>query len=182
MKNIKHLTLIILFTITNSLHLQASNTDSTTYETQRAKVNDLLDERIQKFGEYDLSLEQKTGFFGLLKSKQDLQNSNNILQEIVKMDNKIFLETRTLLRIKDYQAERYQHLANKYDNQVTAYMHTISKLQATNEKLNKEIKDLKNEDSKSSIFMTLFSFIVIGLLIVLHKQRNQMKAQKLTKL
>lgn len=173
---------IIYFFVSKTSHANATLRDSSTFESQRAKVNNLLDERVQKFGDYDLSLTKKTGFFGLMKSKQDLQNSNNILQEIVKMDNKIFMETRTLLRIKDYEAERFQQLATEYDNQVTAYMRTVSKLQASNENLNEEIESLKNAESKTSVSIIFFSIVIISLLIVLQKQKNQMKVQKLTKL
>jgi len=40
--------------------------DSTTFEDQRAKVNSLLDDRSRKFGEYDVSLTQKTGIFAFV--------------------------------------------------------------------------------------------------------------------
>lgn len=156
--------------------------DSISYETQRNKVNNLLDERVKKFGEFDQSLEQKTGFFGLIKSKNDMQKSIDILQDIVKMDNKIFIETRNLLKIKDYQAEKYQQLATEYDNQVTAYMRTISKLQASNEKLKADIEALEKEDHSDGKLHFILSVIIVILLIVILYGYRRTKIQKLTKL
>lgn len=163
--------------------LLANNTlDSISYEKQRSIVNNLLNERVKKFGEFDQSLGQKTGFFGLLKSKNDMQKSIDILQNIVKMDNKIFIETRNLLKIKDYQAEKYQLLAEEYDNQVSAYMRTVSKLQVTNEKLKKQLDDSKKASNSSQKFLFIVGVIILTLLIIIIKQYKQLKFQKLTKL
>lgn len=180
MKNIKITLFLTLSLFVHTVYAQ-STADSTSYEEQRAKVNGLLDDRLKKFGEYDLSLEKKTGIFGLFKTKDDMQKSINILQEIVKNDNKIFIETRQLLVIKDGQAEKYQKLAHEYDMQVTAYMKTISKLQAENENLRKEIDNLEVEDHSNNNILFVIGFIVIGLLVVIFKLYKQSKAQKLTK-
>lgn len=144
-----------------------SNTDSLTFEAQRTTVNNLLDARANKFGEYVTSLDQKTGIFGLFKTSRDMQKSIDILQSIVLTDNKIFIETRKLLSIKDNQAEKYQHLALKYDNQVTAYMKTISKLQATNDKLRLQLKDLENGGNSYRNISFLLTIVIIALLVAI---------------
>lgn len=120
--------------------------DTLTFEVQRQRVNQLLDERSAKFSEYDFSLQQKTGFFGLLKSHQDFENSMQILENIILNDNKIFIETRKLLDLKDGERERFQALALEYDNQITAHMRTVSKLQKENERLHQVIKDLEKKE------------------------------------
>lgn len=180
MKNIKITLFIALSLFINTIYAQSS-ADSTSYEEQRAKVNHLLDDRVKKFGEYDISLEKKTGIFGLFKTKDDMQRSINILQEIVKNDNKIFIETRQLLVIKDGQAEKYQKLAHEYDTQVTAYMKTISKLQAENENLRGKIDTLEVEDNSNDNILFIVGFVLIGLLVVIFKLYRQLKTQKLTK-
>src|SRR5690606_18171017 len=105
--------------LANSKYLEA---DSSLFENQRQRVNMLLEERSRKFGEYDQSLQQRTGIFGLFKSKSDMQKSIDILQAIVINDNNIFIETRKLLDLKDTERDRFQLLATEFDNQVTAYM------------------------------------------------------------
>src|SRR5690606_13655972 len=76
--------------------------DSRTYELQRQKVNQLLEERRARFGKFDESLKKKTGIFGL-KTKKDMQASIDILESIVKTDNNIFVETKKLIDFKDQQ-------------------------------------------------------------------------------
>lgn len=181
MTNIKNIIITGLILLLSSVDLLA-NTDSLSFEAQRQKVNSLLDARASKFGEYGVSLEQKTGIFGMFKTKNDMQKSLNILQEIVKTDNNIFIETRNLLNIKDQQAEKHKELAAEYNNQVTAYMRTISKLQVTNENLKNDILTLKNEDHSDRKLFFIFTIIVIALLAIIFKQYMKIKGKKLTKL
>jgi len=78
--------LAYLFTYSSSFAAQDSilrKTDSLSYESQRQRVNKLLDERTAKFGEYSASLEKKTGVFGLFKTKGDMQKSIDILRALV---------------------------------------------------------------------------------------------------
>ena len=154
---------------------------SNSFEDQRQKVNQLLELRSQKFGEYDLSLQEKTGIFGLFKSKSDMQKSIDILKKIVITDNNIFLETKKLLTLKDSQTERYESLANQYDEQITAYMKTISKLQAQNEKLNLDISELKTQEHNNNVITYLFIFLSIILSSILLYTFNKLKNKNVTK-
>jgi ABC-type phosphate transport system auxiliary subunit len=173
--------LLILFTTTTSLLAQSPLDNSTSFEDQRKRVNNLLNARNQKFGEYDVSLQQKTGIFGLFKSKNDMQKSIDILKQIVVTDNNIFIETRKLLDLKDSEKERYEQLANEYDQQVTAYMKTISKLQAENDKLKDKIKSLEEEDHNSSKYIYVFILIIVALILGLLYQYKQLKSKNVTK-
>lgn len=152
--------------------------DSLLFENQRQRVNFLLEERSRKFGEYDSSLQQKTGIFGLFKTKTDMQKSINILQAIVINDNKIFLETRKLLDLKDTERERFQKMANEFDGQVTAYMKTVSKLQQENEKLRLQIKDLEKEERRGGITYYVLGLLFLGLLILIYKLYGRLQAYK----
>ena len=80
MQNIKYYLIATLFILITANHTKA-NIDSLTFEQQRATVNSLLDDRANRFGQYISSLEERTGFFGLIKSKNDMQKSINILLE-----------------------------------------------------------------------------------------------------
>ena len=158
----------------------AKAADSLTFEAQRARVNQLLDSRSKRFGEYATSLEKKTGVFGLFKTKKDMQKSNDILRELVINDNNIFLETRKLLDLKDAQSERYQKLATEYDQQVSAYMKTINKLQNENDKLRGEISQLHDVDQGSDnklFFAIVLILILVGVIVYLYLKN---KPKKLT--
>lgn len=152
--------------------------DSTLFESQRKLVNTLLEERSRKFGEYDQSLQQRTGIFGLFKSKSDMQKSIDILQAIVINDNNIFIETRKLLDLKDTERERFQLLATDFDNQVTAYMKTVSKLQKENEKLQQQIKELQEGEHHSNLIFYLIALLFIGLLFVIFKLYQKLRVPK----
>ena len=174
------LTFFLLFNIT-LLFAQTPLDSSTNFEDQRKKVNGLLEARNQRFGEYDVSLQQKTGIFGLFKSKNDMQKSIDILKQIVVTDNNIFIETRKLLELKDGEKERFEELASEYDQQVTAYMKTISKLQMENDKLREKILNLEKEEHSSNTSIYLFILAIIGLMIAILYLYKQLKAKNVTK-
>ncbi|WP_159636666.1 hypothetical protein [Sphingobacterium composti Ten et al. 2007 non Yoo et al. 2007] len=173
--------LFFFLSSTPTLFAQTPLDSSSNFEDQRQKVNNLLNARAKKFGEYDSSLQQKTGIFGLFKSKGDMQKSIDILKQIVITDNNIFVETRKLLDLKDSEKERYELLASEYDQQVTAYMKTISKLQAENDKLREAIKKLEEEDHSCSTYIYLFSIVIIGLIAALIYQYKLLKSKNVTK-
>ncbi|ULT27683.1 hypothetical protein KUH03_13880 [Sphingobacterium sp. E70] len=90
MKSLKYTLLSFLLLFSLGLLNAQENADSSAFEVQRKRVNSLLDARQQKFGAYDTSLTQKTGLFGLFKSKGDMQKSIDILKDVVITDNNIF--------------------------------------------------------------------------------------------
>ena len=151
--------------------------DSLNYEQQREHVNQLLEDRSQRFGEFDTSLQQKTGVFGIFKTKGDMQKSIDILKQVVITDNKIFIETKKLLDLKDYQSDRYAALATEYDQQVSAYMKTITKLQNENDKLREEISTLDTKDHDSNIFLYLLIAVIFILLITIYQLYKQSKGK-----
>ena len=173
MKSIKSLLLFLVFLGPYLSNTYAQQADSTSFEDQRRRVNNLLDERSKKFGDFDKSLEEKTGIFGLFKSKNDMQKSIDILKSIVINDNNIFIETRRLLDLKDSEKERFQQLATEYDQQITAYLKTISQLQKENDKLRDDIKNLEDQDhSNNNIFYigTLIFLILIYIIFRLYRK------------
>lgn len=180
----KQLLIFFIFSFfTQFIYAQDSTvvkSDSLTFESQRERVNQLLNERSRRFGEYDQSLQKKTGIFGLFKTKKDMQKSIDILRELVLNDNNIFIETRKLLDLKDAQSERYQRLANEYDAQISAYMKTITKLQNENDKLRDSLKSMESTDTGSGVLLYLAGIVIITLLILLILQSKRNKPKKLT--
>src|SRR6476661_8903049 len=60
----------ILVLISGFSFIAAAQEDTSAYEAQRRKINQLLADRSAKFGQYDESLSRRTGIFGL-KTKKD---------------------------------------------------------------------------------------------------------------
>jgi len=126
---------LIIFLLTVS-KLLAQN-DSSAYQTQRVKINKLLDQRSEHFGQYENSLGTRTGIFGL-KTKRDMQASNDILRQIVITDNDIFTELKILLDYKDLEKSEVQTRAETVEGRIEKYKSTITRLQQENQKLRTE--------------------------------------------
>lgn len=139
-------------------NLSFAQQDSSTYQVQRVKINGLLNQRSLKFGQYDESLKQRSGIFGL-QTKKDLRNSNDILRSVVLNDNQIFKEIKVLMEYKDLQNQ--QKLANAGSDaaRMNGYMQTIKKLQEQQEKLNSHIA-AKNHPGNG--FITAVIGLVLG--------------------
>lgn len=155
--------IVLWIGLTHGFAQVKSSIDSTSYENQREKVNNLLNQRREKFGEFDQSVLKKSGVFGIFKAKRDMQRSIDILKAVVINDNNIFLETQKLLNIKDFEKAHYQKLADEYDTQSSAYMRTITKLQAENEKLRTQVSSLDEEEHQSGIWLYLCLIVIAGL-------------------
>lgn len=142
-----------------SLSLQAQN-DTSAYTTQRNIVNRLLTERSEKFDKYDSSLKRRTGIFGL-KTKKDMQASNDILTEIVLTDNRIFTELKTLLDYKDFEKKETENRAENSENRIKRYQLTITGLQQENDKIRTENEMLNKKNSGLSVYLYLLVLILL---------------------
>jgi hypothetical protein len=155
----KQFTLIMyLLLISKALIAQA---DTSAYNTQRKRINQLLAERSQRFGQYDNSLSKRSGIFGL-KTKKDMQASNDILTQIVLTDNDIFSELKVLLDYKDFEKKEVENHAENIEGRIERFQTTITRLQQENDKLKAE-----NEDhiDKADTLVVYLSVSVLTLLI-----------------
>ncbi|WP_449440479.1 hypothetical protein [Pedobacter steynii] len=128
--------LFIILLFSTSLQAAPFQTDTSAYQTQRLKVNALLNQRSAKFGQYDQSLDTKTGIFGF-QTKGDIKNSNEILRQIVLNDNNIFKELKILMDYKDEEVKRIRNEANSTGSRINNYKESIKKLQDQNVQLKK---------------------------------------------
>lgn len=140
----------------------AFQADTSAYQTQRLRVNALLAERSAKFGQYDQSLNARTGIFGF-QTKKDIRNSNEILRQIVLNDNNIFKELKTLMEYKDLEVTAVKNDANQTNDRIENYKLAIKTLQDQNEQLRKEAKSIANGKSFLNIVMVLLVLSIIGL-------------------
>ena len=138
------------------------NSDSIAYQSQRKKINTMLDQRKQKFGQYSQSLSMHTGIFGL-QTKKDIRRSNDILMDIVKTDEDIFVQTKILLEYRTFQQTQVQTHSAETDNANLGFMNTINKLRKQNEQLKKDAEVAAEKQQKTS--QTALA-IIAGLIII----------------
>ena len=147
--------------------------DTASYAAQRVKVNSLLAERSAKFGQYDESLNQRTGIFGW-QTKKDIKNSNEILRQVVLTDNNIFKELKVLMDYKDLENQKKVAVADNSQERIENYMLTIKKLQDQNEKLNSDLSK-KNGGGLSTYFIIFLILIMAGGFYFFNKKLQRYK-------
>jgi len=151
-------TLIILLTV--GINQVSAQNDSSAYETQRRKINRLLDERGNRFGQYESSLGKKTGIFGL-KTKKDMQFSNDILRQIALTDNDIFSELKVLLDYKDFEKQQVETRAETVEGRIDRYQTTITRLQQENQKLRIQVeKSIAAYDNQKNYLLLLIISLI----------------------
>lgn len=161
------------------LNLQAiAQQDTAAYAAQRAKVNSLLVERSNKFGQYDESLNQRTGIFGW-QTKRDIKNSNEILRQVVLTDNNIFKELKVLMDYKDLQNQQKVAVADNSQERMERYMQTIKKLQDQNEQL-KEDLEKKNKGGLSTYIIVFLILVMAGGFYFFSKKLQEYRTAKVT--
>lgn len=166
-KNI--LTLFLLFCTISTFAFQS---DTSAYHIQRLKVNALLKERSAKFGQYDESLDDRSGIFGL-QTKEDVKKSNEILRLIVLNDNNVFKELKILMDYKDRELKLAQSAQNKANDRLQNYTATIKNLQDENERLNDEL----NGRQKGNNVLWYVMVILIAALVYLAFTNGKLKSK-----
>jgi len=157
------LILIITLFLTAGISQVSAQNDSSAYETQRKKINQLLEERSSRFGQYESSLGKRSGIFGL-KTKKDMQFSNDILRQIVLTDNDVFSELKILLDYKDLEKQQVETRAETVEGRIDRYQTTITGLQQENEKL-RTVTEKTNADynKQSNYLIVLIIFLIASL-------------------
>ncbi len=156
----KKLILFVLFCFFTVAAFSQQNSDSLAYQLQRNKINSMLAQRTQKFGQYDSSLTKHTGIFGL-QTKKDIRRSNDILMDIVKTDDDIYKEIKILLDYRAFQQTQVQNHSKEAEQSNIGFMTTINKLRDQVERLKAEAEKQQQQQEKTK------HWIIIGLLIML---------------
>lgn len=152
-KNFLSIAFVVLF-----VQRSVAQSDTSSYSTQRVKINTLLAARSLKFGQYDESLKQRSGIFGL-QTKKDLRNSNDILRDVVLNDNQILKEIKVLMEYKDLQNEQKIVQADQNSDRMKGYMLTIKKLQDKQKELKAELEVKK---PPANGFLTAIIGLILG--------------------
>lgn len=165
-------TILIISFLTCGAYKSFAQQDTSAYQAQRVKINMLLAERSKNFGQYDESLTQRSGIFGL-QTKKDLRNSNEILRSIVLKDNTIFKEIKALMEYKDLKNQQKLAEVGDYTERISGYMHTIKKLQDEQIAL-KKLLSTKKQASSPIIwgFLGICFGVSLTLLVLVVKNRK----------
>ena len=155
----------LLCLLCTGLFAQSNNVDSVAYQLQRTKINQMLDVRRQKFGQYDESLSKHTGIFGL-QTKKDIRRSNDILMDIVKTDDSIFRELKVLMDYRVFQQQQAQTHSTETENVSLAYMNTINRLRQQTEVLKQDIQ--KEKEHQASQLRTFIIVLVLMFASILY--------------
>jgi hypothetical protein len=170
--------LFIILTFSFSLAYARQNPDSLAYQLQRKKINAMLAQRAQKFGQYDSSLTKHTGIFGF-QTKKDIRRSNDILMDIVKTDNEIYKEIKILLDYRVFQQKQIQSHTKETEVNVLGYMNTINKLRAKLDEVKADAAEQEQQEGKTRstliIVIIALSTIILLLLFIRKKKRTPIK-------
>lgn len=145
--------------------------DTAAYELQRNKINAMLAERSARFGQYEESLNTRTGIFGF-QTKRDIKNSNEILRQIAINDNNIFTELKVLLDYKDIQFQQVKSNVNHNELRIDSYKKTIRDLQVKNDELLGYNQKITRNINYLQLLLALFVITtVISIFIIYHKNK-----------
>lgn len=172
----KKLCLFILCVLTLVEVKAQSKADSIAYQEQRKKINLLLQERTQKFGQYNVSLTEHTGIFGL-QTKKDIRRSNEILMNIVSTDNEIFRQLKILLDYRTSQQEQVQVQSKQSEDVSVAYMNTINRLRNQQDLLKKQLAQAQAEQEKAKQpYLIIIGVLIITSILLLLTRKRTAKA------
>lgn len=171
----KKIILLYLFCFwdTGMLHAQTNSqisADSIAYQLQRKKINGMLDMRKQRFGQYQQSLNEHSGIFGL-QTKNDIRRSNNILMDIVKTDDNIYKELKILLEYRAFQQRQIQNHTKEAESINQGYMTTINKLRQRNLQLKADFqKAVEQKQSSQRNYIIIIVLMLASILFLLNKK------------
>lgn len=157
--------------------INAYSQDSTAYELQRNKINALLAERSAKFGQYDESLNARTGIFGF-QTKRDIKNSNEILRQIAINDNNIFSELKVLLDYKDLQFQEVKSNVDHHQVRIDSYKKTIRDLQVKNEELLAYNQKIGKSNDYLQLFLALFVISTAVCIYIICRKNKIIKSKE----
>jgi hypothetical protein len=170
----KSILLILFCIITIITHAQA-NSDSVAYQLERKKINNMLAERAQKFGQYDESLTMHTGIFGL-QTKKDIKRSNDILTDVVKTDDNIYTELKILLEYRTFQQTQVQSHSKETEESNVGFMTTINKLRNQVDQLKADAEKQEQQQEKTQRVHIGVFILMLVLILFLVARKSKRKA------
>ena len=139
---------------------------------EKKKLYDLLEQRKQRFNSYSSSIEKRSGIFGN-KTKKDLQQSNEILREVVRTDNDIINVLNRAVDFKTYEKVNLNYNVNENSQQLENLTRATDTLEKQVMFLKKENTTLQ-EDAKwaKAKIITLLIALMIMILFIRRKRKQ----------
>lgn len=135
----------------------------------------MLDNRRMKFGQYDESLKKHTGIFGL-QTKKDIRRSNDILMDIARTDDSIFVQIKILLNYRTFQQQQAQTKSVETENYSLGYMNTINRLRAQIDTMKLTSAKAEKHHEKTQRIYVIVLVLMLGSILVLLFTRKHARA------
>ena len=158
----KKIALLSLFCFIAASAMASVSGDSLAYQMQRRKINAMLAQREAKFGQYDESLSKHSGIFGM-QTKKDIQNSNDILTDIVATDDTIYRQLKILLDYHAFQEKRFQTHSKEVEQSNAGYLAAINKLRQQIDQVKTDAdKQQQQAEHTKNIFIIALVLMAVG--------------------
>ena len=171
----KKFILFCLLCFSAAIAIASAGNDSLAYQLQRRKINAMLAQREAKFGQYDESLNKHSGIFGM-QTKKDIQNSNDILTDIVATDDTIYRQLKILLDYHVFQEKRFQIHSKEVEQSNAGYLSAINKLRQQVEQVKADADKQQQQYAYTKnilmIALVLMAAGVLGLLFFKKRVRS----------
>ena len=166
--------LVVILSISSGIKAQ-TKTDSAAYQAERNKINAMLVVRSRKFGEYDKSVGEHTGIFGL-QTRKDIRRSNDILMNIVSTDDNIFKELKILLDYRAFRQTQVQTQTVQVQESNIGYMTTINKLRDQVSILKAETLINQNQADQNRKWIIILLIVLAASILLMLTRRTIRKA------
>lgn len=140
-----------------------------TNQSEKAELIQLLELRKQKFEAYSNSLEKHTGFFGN-KTKNDMQRSNEVLTDLVRIDNKIIGTLNRSVDFKNYEKLNLNFKTNEKELRLLELNGSIVTLQKQVQLLKAENRYLTGKMKRYNAMLFIAVSLSLLLLFLLVKR------------
>ena len=158
---------ILFFATLISFKVSAQSTP-----VDRQQLMKLLEERRSKFDAYAASIEKHSGFFGN-KTKKDMQQSNEVLTEIVQTDNRIISVLNRTVDFKNYEKVNLNYDVQSHADRVNNLLHSVDTLQKQVVALNTNKSNLDKRVQHFKFIIFLFATFAVGLFFLLIRKRKK---------
>lgn len=144
----------------------------------RKELMNLLEQRKLKFDAYATSIQKHSGIFGN-KTKKDMQQSNNVLTQIVETDNRIISVLNRTVDFRDFEKVNLNYDVQAHTDRVHALLHSVDTLQKQVQLLNSNKTYLSNKSER--LQLELYAIITISICLfyfVLKQKKKQSTLQR----
>jgi hypothetical protein len=163
---------LFLISISLLLFASASIAQKDTSSVQKERLRNLLKDRKEKFSQYDKALENHSGIFGN-QTKKDIKNANQVLEEIVRTDNRIMNELSRLLDYKSFEKTNYNYTINNNSDRIEKQARAIEILQQQLKKEKARNSELQKEMDRKQLILYFLLVVAIAISLWLFMKRKR---------